>query len=518
MAALKKRKPKKKDGQIFTPNELVKIILDEVGYNDTLCDLYLYDIIDNSCGDGAFLTEIVRRVVKSAQANGLSNEDIIKMLEKKIHGIELDKELCERCVKNLNDVVSSLIPNNGEIKWDILNSDALPVHDYDGKMDFVVGNPPYVRVHNLGEELKVLRDNELTKKGNTDLYISFYELGLRMLKPTGTLGYVTPNSWLTSFSGQELRKRILEDRMLKTIIDFGHYQWFDGVCVYSTVAVLCKNTDACHYFSWEQVQDGKYWMYPVDKFDNAAPEYNINGKFYFGTKEQLNTLREIKTSTVEPYFKVKNGIATLADEIFINHQFGDKFGSPFFRPIVKASSNDACYCIYPYDKDGKAYSLDEIKENDILLYYYLMANKERLEKRTTQKGSNWYEYGRSQGIKDTEKSKVSVNVLVRDTDSVKALTLMNEPCCVYSGLYIIANEEPLRYWGNTILHHAYLMLKDNAFIEYVKMLHKYKSGGYYTFSSKDLEEYLNYTFETKELEKYQHLKEHFNKAKSKDNG
>lgn len=34
---------------------------------------------------------------------------------------------------------------------DILNQDALSVSCFDGKMDFVVGNPPYVRVHNLAD-------------------------------------------------------------------------------------------------------------------------------------------------------------------------------------------------------------------------------------------------------------------------------------------------------------------------------------------------------------------------------
>ncbi len=41
-----------------------------------------------------------------------------------------------------------------------------------------------------------------------------------------------------------------------------------------------------------------------------------------------------------------------------------------------------------------------------------------------------------------------------------------------------------------------------GFLDYVKLLKKYKSGGYYTFNSKDLELYLNfklYTLQNKEL-------------------
>ena len=33
------------------------------------------------------------------------------------------------------------------------------------------------------------------------------------------------------------------------------------------------------------------------------------------------------------------------------------------------------------------------------------------------------------------------------------------------------------------------------FIEYLQVLNKCKSGGYYTYSSKDLSKYLNYYFE-----------------------
>lgn len=47
-------------GQIFTPQYLVSDILDEAGYTITNNILEKH-VIDNSCGDGAFLEEILRR-------------------------------------------------------------------------------------------------------------------------------------------------------------------------------------------------------------------------------------------------------------------------------------------------------------------------------------------------------------------------------------------------------------------------------------------------------------------------
>lgn len=54
------------------------------------------------------------------------------------------------CIKNLNNLLDS--KNIEKVKLDILNKDALGVIKYNHKMDFVLGNPPYVRVHNLNSQ------------------------------------------------------------------------------------------------------------------------------------------------------------------------------------------------------------------------------------------------------------------------------------------------------------------------------------------------------------------------------
>lgn len=37
-------------------------------------------------------------------------------------------------------------------------------------------------------------------------------------------------------------------------------------------------------------------------------------------------------------------------------------------------------------------------------------------------------------------------------------------------------------------------MKSNLFVEYIKCIGKSKNGGYYTFSTKDLENFLNYFY------------------------
>ena len=57
---------------------------------------------------------------------------------------------------------------------------------------------------------------------------------------------------------------------------------------------------------------------------------------------------------------------------------------------------------------------------------------------------------------------------------------------VYGGLYITSNTISLDDISSA--------LKTEEFMSYITLLSKYKSGGYYTFSSKDVKRFLDYKF------------------------
>lgn len=123
--------------------------------------------------------------------------------------------------------------------------------------------------------------------------------------------------------------------------------------------------------------------------------------------------------------------------------------------------------------------------NEEELYKYLLENKSKLSKRSSdnKKASNWFAFGRSQAINDTYKNKISINSLLRTSADLK---IVQAPAGtgVYSGLYLIGNEKKLSKISEILL--------DKEFSTYISLLGKYKSGGYYTFSSKDIKAYLDY--------------------------
>jgi len=179
--------------------------------------------------------------------------------------------------------------------------------------------------------------------------------------------------------------------------------------------------------------------------------------------------------------RVKNGYATLCDSVFI----GDfVFSSDYVIPVVKASRGEFKKIIYPYDKNGKLISEDKLK-SDTALYEYLSANKHLLLNRSSEKNDDtyWYAFGRSQAINDTYKDKIAINTLLRTSADLK---IVNAPAGtgVYSGLYITSDSIDINIVKKC--------LSSEEFTIYISLLGKYKSGGYYTFSSKDIKAYLDY--------------------------
>lgn len=132
-----------KDCQIFTPVETVNYMLDLLNYND---GIYGKTIIDNSCGIGNFLVEIVRRFVSDAIKQNITKRKIKYALEKCIFGCDIDRDCVELCIENLNVVALNFGFKN--IKWNITLCDGL-YYDNSSKFDFVVGNPPYIQTNSI---------------------------------------------------------------------------------------------------------------------------------------------------------------------------------------------------------------------------------------------------------------------------------------------------------------------------------------------------------------------------------
>ena len=454
-------------GQVFTPINIVRDVLDAAGYLGE--NILKKHVIDNSCGDGAFLIEIIDRYIKVYERKNKGLEGIEKELKQYIHGIELDHAIWSACIEK----VDAFIKEKGlkKIDFDIIEADALKVDQYDGKMDFVLGNPPYVRVHNLNEQYKEIKKYSFCGNGMTDLYIAFYEIGLRMLNKNGILCYISSNSFYNSLAGTKLREYLKENQTMELIMDIGHYQPFT-VTAYTTICKIVNGSKfgTCKYYKYD-IETGRPEFICDIKYKDLFVDGNIilssdNSKFY-----PILTYKNTKN----PKVLVKNGFATLNDNIFIQKEFPFKENQ---IDVIKGSCGEWKKCIYPYDENGKLISFSKLNKT---VQKYLNDHKKDLVKDNAKQDSVWYAFGRTQAINDVKKDKYSINTTIKDIKSIK-LNKVKAGQGMYSCLYIVTDVS---------FEKIKKIICTDKFIEYLSILNKCKSGGYYTFSSKDLAKYIN---------------------------
>jgi adenine-specific DNA-methyltransferase len=311
----------------------------------------------------------------------------------------------------------------------------------------------------------------------SDLYITFFEIGLKMVKSNGKLCFITPNSYFNSIAGNFMREYIINHHLLTYIKNFGHYQVFNNITTYCCITILDKQN---------QKDEIIYEKNDISKNKLKYSDFYINNLFCF---EKSDDFKNIINYNGEKYCCVKNGCATLFDSFFINSDLSKT--SKFVIPIIKASTNKKYKCFYPYDEFGKIIPFDILVKEEPITAQYLLDNKELLTKRAIDKPEYWYAFGRTQAIADTYKTKFIINTLYKDISDIR-VDLCEEGCAVYSGLYILTDI-------NIEIIKKILISKN--YLDYVKTLGKYKSGGYYTVNSKEVEKFINYEYNKRKFYK-----------------
>ncbi len=147
----------------------------------------------------------------------------------------------DHTIREGNSVISDLAVHPKAFDW----QGAFPEVFAQGGFDVVVGNPPYIRQELLTPYKPWLEAHYEVFHGMADLYVYFYELGVRMLKPGGLLSFVVTNKWMKAGYGEPLRRFFSEKAWVKSVVDLGHAkQIFEEVDVFPSIIVVEKPTAA----------------------------------------------------------------------------------------------------------------------------------------------------------------------------------------------------------------------------------------------------------------------------------
>ena len=548
---------KKKEGQYMTPDGIVSMILNNIGYVEN--HVLTKKIMEPSFGDGAFLINIVQRIISEGTKTGLSKQQIADIIQDKVFGIEKDKVLYEKALERLNSLLTVYeIP---EIQWEenlTCGDTLIECKKHIGKYDYVVGNPPFVRIHNIPDEYRDVIKQFKFVDGMIDLYIVFYEIGINLLNDKGRLGYISPNSFMKNSSQRKFRNYLVDNKYISAIYDFKTSKIFQDADTYTCICILNKNKNRAD-FSVDYKEYSMYKMVVENKFSFEYFANQLQDKSWnLSSDEDIKFLEKNKNLPIKisNMAIVQNGIATNRDAVYVirtycnkelteeycgKHTdkkkivyFKDKSGnikeieSTILHRCVKASKYngkmDNTHIIFPYEKISsprffnrhgleitsgyKPLTEDKLKKSFPKAYAYLSSLCDELTTRDMDKNTDWFLFGRSQGIQNScFKKVVFKHVIDKGLPKIEP-HILDEDVIVYSGMYTTidinivispktkpdGNKEVDKYIFDEMLYEYALndvfnIFQSSDFAKYCSMVGKDMAGGYVGISTKMVKQF-----------------------------
>lgn len=174
------------------------------------------------------------------------------------------------------------------------------------KFDIVVTNPPYMGQGKMTSSLKDYLKRHY-KSGKTDLCTAF--MLIKIIKNNGYLAMINQQAWMSLESFKDLRKEILENNNITTMIHLGFGTF--GADFGTTTFVLQKSNDSDGiYFSTREVKTSE------DK-EREYLKKLVNNDFYLISKKRFYKIPE----TIIAYWLKDNQFA-----IFENNELFGKYG------------------------------------------------------------------------------------------------------------------------------------------------------------------------------------------------
>lgn len=232
-------------GAVFTRPEVAAAILDLVGYTEDR-PLHRLRLIEPACGRGDFFLPALDRLLAAYRSQGGTPADAGRELAPALCAVEIHSQSLARTAEQAAERLRGFGMSARTIRalitaW--LRCDDFLLAQLPESFDFVVGNPPYVRIERVPPPLLAeYRRRYRTLYDRADLYVAFYERGLELLAAEGRLGFICANRWLKNRYGGPLRARISRDFHLEYVIDLeGADAFHSEVDAYPAITVIRRN-------------------------------------------------------------------------------------------------------------------------------------------------------------------------------------------------------------------------------------------------------------------------------------
>ncbi|HEX6701578.1 MAG TPA: N-6 DNA methylase [Gaiellaceae bacterium] len=277
-------------GQFFTPRDVVKFMLDRVGFSGADAVFRVEGdkrkprrILDFATGSGGFVVESARRIIDAVGAEQGDATGLREALEAIVRGLSggeispfpyylteinlllqvsrvlgplhashhdpppfgalgvlpIDTLTTKRSADQSLELEPELRADRAEVIADDrfglvpLDGDKRRIYRErlrpDAGFDLVLGNPPYVAEANnkpLFDRLRAIPAWQGIYRGKTDYLYYFLWLAVEKLAPGGRLCVITPAGWMNAGVADFLREKLASELTLEELFLFGSYKLF----------------------------------------------------------------------------------------------------------------------------------------------------------------------------------------------------------------------------------------------------------------------------------------------------
>lgn len=483
-------------GVASTPDYIVKEIVSGTLGRLALGDAFTDDlprVLDPAVGSGTFLIEAFHWIVDQCELAGVSPtlEVRSEIATKCLHGIDIDPAAVEVARLSVlllvlgNDEVEDLPEQKRlpSLEHNIIVGNSVVRGDFDrlmptaakkverrasvkplvpfgigpscgesDKFDFLVCNPPYIRIQELSkfapDQLAYLQNPasgyECVQGNSFDMYQVFLERALELVKKDGRIGMIIPNRFTNSLPSAPIRRQI--GKRIERMVHFRENQVFPGRLTY--VALVIMGSGKSSTVGVEFVDDLVAWKnggkseYREIARNQLGPEpwpmsTEAQAKLFellenqavarMGDPGWMNIFVGVQTSADDYYFLkptgVHNGIATFVDQLGEESKVEEAILRPAIRDrmieVYDGQPEPDFFAIFPYEKDAKGryvpIAAETMRRDFPNAWTYFNKFRERLSPPnrsvTPDPGDKVWAYGRSQSLNKLGDPKLIVRTL-----------------------------------------------------------------------------------------------------------
>ncbi len=417
----------KADGATYTPQLLADFVSSEIiKAAEYITEMDVINIFDPAIGDGQLLDSLLAHLPQRES----------KTIH--VYGYETDKNALNNAIATLSAKYPSITLH---LKLEDFLSHVLEcygAHDQIGlfgndtplKYDLIIANPPYVRTQILGADKAKILAKEFGLTGRVDLYYAFI-IGMSMvLQSQGVAGVIVSNRFMTTKSGNAVRKAILDRYNLLKVWDFGDTKLFDAAVlpavlvahgvngtetkepIFTSIYATEETTEVQAANPIEALatdgvvglEDGRVFKVQHGILDSGESRDSIWRISTGLSNDWLSTVKAHTWKVFRDIGKIRVGVKTTADKVFIRSdwQVATEGDLPeLLRPLIThhvarqykaAKPKKDTQILYPHEV------INGVRRSVDITQYpnsgkYLQSHRERLEGReyVIEAGRKWYE-------------------------------------------------------------------------------------------------------------------------------